>query len=150
MISKLPRWFWCGTWILGLIAGMINVIGLLGFSHRTVSHLTGNTSMLAAAIAVRDVSAISHFGLVIGSFLVGTVISGFVIQDSTLQLGRRYGLTMLFELFRLCLFSCTNQCMGFIGWLALADCKMRWSALRAKAWSGPRMFQECSPTLAFF
>ena len=103
MISKLPRWFWCGTWILACIAGVINVIGLLGFSHQTVSHLTGNTSMLAAAIATGDVSAALHFGLVIGSFLVGTVLSGFIIQDSALQLGHRYGVTMLLESFCLCL-----------------------------------------------
>jgi uncharacterized membrane protein YoaK (UPF0700 family) len=102
MISKLPRWFWCGTWILACIAGVINVIGLLGFSHQTVSHLTGNTSMLAAAIAAGDVSAALHFGLVISSFLIGTVLSGFIIQDSTLQLGHRYGVTMLLESFCLC------------------------------------------------
>lgn len=99
MISKLPRWFWCGTWILAFFAGLINVIGLLGFSHQTVSHLTGNTSMLAAAIATRNYSAALNFSMVIGFFLLGTVLSGFIIQDSSLQLGRRYGVTMLLESF---------------------------------------------------
>jgi uncharacterized membrane protein YoaK (UPF0700 family) len=103
MISKLPRWFWCGTWILAFIAGIINVIGLLGFSHQTVSHLTGNTSLLAAAIATWDVSAALHFGMVIGAFLIGTVASGFIIQDSALKLGHRYGVTLLLESAFLCL-----------------------------------------------
>jgi uncharacterized membrane protein YoaK (UPF0700 family) len=58
--------------------------------------------MLAAAIAAGDVSAALHFGLVISSFLIGTVLSGFIIQDSTLQLGHRYGVTMLLESFCLC------------------------------------------------
>ncbi|HEV2693912.1 MAG TPA: YoaK family protein [Verrucomicrobiae bacterium] len=102
MISKLPRWFWCGTWILAFIAGIVNVIGLLGFSHQTVSHLTGNTSMLAAAIATGDIPAAGQFGMVIGSFLVGAVCSGFIIQNSTLQLGHRYGVTMLLEALFLC------------------------------------------------
>jgi uncharacterized membrane protein YoaK (UPF0700 family) len=103
MISKLPQWFWCGAWILAFIAGIINVVGLLGFSHQTVSHLTGNTSMLAAAIATCDFSAALRFGLVIGSFLLGTVLSGFIIQDTALKLGHRYGATMLLESFFLCL-----------------------------------------------
>jgi uncharacterized membrane protein YoaK (UPF0700 family) len=102
MISKLPRWFWCGTWVLAFIAGMINVIGWLGFSHQTVSHLTGNTSMLAAAVAIGNFSAASHFGIVIGSFLLGTVLSGFIIQDSSLKLGRRYGVAILLESVLLC------------------------------------------------
>jgi uncharacterized membrane protein YoaK (UPF0700 family) len=102
MISKLPRWFWCGTWILAFIAGILNVIGLLGFSQQTVSHLTGNTSMLAEAIAAWNLAAALHFGMVIGSFLVGAVCSGFIIQDTALQLGHRYGVTMLLESVCIC------------------------------------------------
>ncbi|HEX4343100.1 MAG TPA: YoaK family protein [Verrucomicrobiae bacterium] len=102
MISKLPRWFWCGTWVLAFIAGMINVTGLLGFSHQTVSHLTGNTSMLAAAIATWNGPAVLQFCMVIGSFLLGTVCSGFIIQDTVLKLGHRYGVTMLLESVLLC------------------------------------------------
>ncbi len=102
MISKLPRWFWCGAWVLAFVAGFVNVIGLLGFSHQTVSHLTGNTSMLAAAIATWNIPRILQVGMVIGSFLIGTVCSGFIIQDSALQLGRRYGVTMLLETIVLC------------------------------------------------
>jgi uncharacterized membrane protein YoaK (UPF0700 family) len=83
--------------VLAFIAGFVNVIGLLGFSHQTVSHLTGNTSLLAAAVAARNISEILQVGMVIGSFLIGAVCSGFIIQDSALQLGRRYGVTMLLE-----------------------------------------------------
>ena len=58
--------------------------------------------MLAAAIATGNFSAASRFGMVIGSFLLGTVLSGFIIQDSALKLGRRYGVTMLLEALFLC------------------------------------------------
>jgi len=97
MISKLPRWVWTGAWALAFVAGMVNVVGLLGFEHQAVTHLTGTTSMLAAALAALDKTAALHFTAIIGSFLAGTVLSGFLIQDSTLQLGRRYGVALLLE-----------------------------------------------------
>src|SRR3982751_5067418 len=103
MISKLPRWIWTGGWVLAFIAGMVNVVGLLGFEHQAVTHLTGTTSMLAAAVAALDLSAIVHFATIIGSFVAGAVLSGFLIQDSTLQLGRRYGIALLLESVLLCL-----------------------------------------------
>jgi len=102
MISKLPRWVWAGAWALAFVAGIVNVVGLLGFEHQAVTHLTGTTSMLAAALASLDGPAAWHFAAIIGAFLAGTIISGFVIQDSTLQLGRRYGVALLLESILLC------------------------------------------------
>ncbi|MEA3188880.1 MAG: hypothetical protein QOD99_2710 [Chthoniobacter sp.] len=102
MISKLSRWVWAGAWALAFVAGIVNVVGLLGFEHQAVTHLTGTTSMLAAALAALDGSAALHFAAIIGSFVAGTVLSGFVIQDSTLQLGRRYGVALLLESLLLC------------------------------------------------
>ena len=95
MISKLPRWVWTGAWILAFIAGMVNVVGLLGFEHQAITHLTGNTSLLAEALAKLDWPAALHFATHIGAFVAGTAISGFIIQDSALQLGRRYGVGLL-------------------------------------------------------
>jgi|GEM_PF-3394018 len=40
--------------------------------------------MLASALASLDVPAALHFAAIIGSFVTGTVLSGFIIQDSTL------------------------------------------------------------------
>jgi len=54
-------------------------------------------------LASRDVSQSLHFGAVIGAFVFGTVISGFIIQDSPLKLGRRYGIALLLESFLLCI-----------------------------------------------
>lgn len=102
MISKLPKWVWAGAWALAFIAGIVNVVGLLGFEHQAVTHLTGTTSMLAAALAELNGPAALHYAAIIGSFVAGTVISGFLIQDSTLQLGRRYGVALLLESILLC------------------------------------------------
>jgi uncharacterized membrane protein YoaK (UPF0700 family) len=95
MISKLPRWVWTGAWALAFIAGTVNVVGFLGFEHQAITHLTGTTSMLGAAIASASGTAVLHFAALIASFVVGCSVSGFIIQDSTLQLGRRYGVALL-------------------------------------------------------
>jgi uncharacterized membrane protein YoaK (UPF0700 family) len=97
MIAKLPRWIWAGAWVLAFIAGIVNVVGYLSFEHQAVTHLTGTTSMIAAAVAALDSSTALHLAAALGSFLLGTVLSGFLIQDSTLQLGRRYGAALLLE-----------------------------------------------------
>ncbi len=102
MISQLPRWVWTGTWALAFVAGIVNVVGLLGFEHQTVTHLTGTTSMLAVALASLDGADALHFAAMLGSFMAGTVLSGVLIQDSTLKLGRRYGVALLLESILLC------------------------------------------------
>lgn len=102
MTSKLSRWVRVGAWALAFVAGMVNAVGLLGFEHQAVTHLTGTTSMLAAALAAFDGSAVLHLAAIIGSFVAGTVLSGFLIQDSTLKLGRRYGVALFIESLLLC------------------------------------------------
>lgn len=97
MIAKMPRWVWVGAWVLAFVAGIVNVVGLLGFEHQAVTHLTGTTSLLAAALASYDPSMALHHAAAIGSFMAGTVLSGFLIQDSALELGYRYGLALILE-----------------------------------------------------
>jgi uncharacterized membrane protein YoaK (UPF0700 family) len=102
MITLLPRWVWAGAWVLAFVAGMVNVVGFLGFEHQAVTHLTGTTSMMAVAAAGQDLSSVLHLFLVLGSFVAGAALSGFIIQDSTLKLGRRYGVALLLESLLLC------------------------------------------------
>ena len=102
MLSKFPRWVWAGAWALAFIAGIVNVVGILGFEHQAITHLTGTTSLLATAVAAWDGPAVLHFTALLGAFLAGTLFSGFFIQDSTLQLGRRYGVALLVESLLLC------------------------------------------------
>lgn len=102
MISKLPRWVWAGAWALAFIGGIVNVVGLLGFEHQAVTHLTGTTSMLAAALATLNGASALHFTAIIGAFVAGNVLSGFLIGDSALQLGGRYVFALLLESLLLC------------------------------------------------
>lgn len=97
MITKMPRWVWTGGWVLAFIAGIVNVVGLLGFGHEPITHLTGNTTRLAEAIAMAHGRAVLHISALMSAFVAGTVISGFLIQDSVLRIGRRYSVALLLE-----------------------------------------------------
>lgn len=101
MITRLPRWVWSGAFVLAGIAGIVNVTSLLGLQE-TVTHLTGNTTQLSAAIAQADGHAVLHYLALIGAFVGGTVLSGLIIQDSTLRLGRRYSVALALESLLLC------------------------------------------------
>lgn len=80
--------------MLAFIAGIVNVVGLLGFEHQGITHLTGNSSLLAESLATLNIPGMLHFSALIGSFVAGAVISGILIRDSALQLGRRYGVAL--------------------------------------------------------
>lgn len=97
MISKLPTWVWFGGFVLAFIAGMVNVIGLLGFEHQPVSHLTATVSRLAVAGVQRDVATLEMLGGIAASFFIGAIVSGMLIRGSALQLGRHYGLALMLE-----------------------------------------------------
>ncbi len=94
---QLPRWVWVGAVTLACIAGMVNVIGYLGFEHLAVSHLTGTTSLLGAALAEGDWRAVRHLWAILIAFCAGAMLSGLIIQDGALRLGRRYGVVLALE-----------------------------------------------------
>ena len=93
----LPRWVWVGAGLLASVAGMVNVVGYLGFEHQAVTHLTGTTTLLGEAVARGDLRAILHLGAVAIAFMLGAALSGVLIQESTLRLGRRYGVALAIE-----------------------------------------------------
>jgi uncharacterized membrane protein YoaK (UPF0700 family) len=97
VISKLPRWVWLGSFVLAAVGGMVNVVGLLGFEHQAITHLTGTTTMLGAAVADGSLATTLHFAAMLAAFVFGTVISGLIIQDTALQLGRRYPVALMLE-----------------------------------------------------
>ena len=99
----LPRWVWIGAGSLACIAGMVNVVGYLGFEHQAVTHLTGTTTLLGASVAAGDVRAALQLLGVAVAFMAGAALSGLIVQDSTLRLGRRYGAVLAIESFLLVL-----------------------------------------------
>jgi len=97
MGMRLPAWVWIGAVALSCVAGMVNVVGYLGFEHQAVSHLTGTTSLLGAALVERDWRAACHLWSVLIAFCAGATLSGLILQHDSLRLGRRYGVTLALE-----------------------------------------------------
>ena len=97
MIARLPRWVLSGGVGLAFIAGMINAMGYLGFRHQAVTHMTGTTSLLGIVAVQGDVRDVLYFGTMLLAFAGGCALSGFIVGDSALQLGRRYGVALAVE-----------------------------------------------------
>jgi uncharacterized membrane protein YoaK (UPF0700 family) len=97
MLSKLPRWVEVGGFWLAAIAGAVNAIGLLGFRHEAVSHVTGTSSLLSLAVARGEMADALHLLLIVLAFLAGAIISGALTGNASLQLGRRYGAALVLE-----------------------------------------------------
>jgi uncharacterized membrane protein YoaK (UPF0700 family) len=100
--ERLAPWVWVGAGALAGVAGIVNVVGFLGFQHQAITHLTGNTSLLGAALASGDLQGAMALLGAIGAFVAGAALSGLVVQDSTLRLGRRYGVVLSLEAALLC------------------------------------------------
>lgn len=96
-LRRLPRWAWFGTGVLAFIAGLVNAVGYLGFRHESISNMTGNASLLGIALGTTNAGEIAHWALAIAAFVLGTMLSGVIVQQSTLQLGRRYGVALTLE-----------------------------------------------------
>ena len=97
VITKLPRWVEVGGFWLASIAGATNAVGLLGFEHQAVSHLTGTSTLLGVAIADLSFKDIAHLLGVVLSFVLGAAVAGSLVGGPALQLGRRYGVALVLE-----------------------------------------------------
>ena len=92
--QTLPLWIQLGAFFLAVNAGIINVLGLVTVLHQSVSHMTGNVSILAMSIIDWKPEAIIFLFLVILCYLIGSFYSGLILGNSHFRLGRRYGLPM--------------------------------------------------------
>ncbi len=91
MFQKLPNWIQFGAFLLAMNAGMINTMGLLTSLHQSISHMTGNVSFFALALAQFDYDLMLFLVLIILCFVLGSFYSGFILGNGHLKLGRRYG-----------------------------------------------------------
>ena len=96
MITRLPRWVEVGAFLLAMLAGSVNAVGLLGFQHQSVSHLSGTATLLGADLVKLD-PEIWHLAGVLFSFLLGAVVSGVLLGNTALKLGRHYSFALVLE-----------------------------------------------------
>ena len=97
VLRQLPRWAWIGGGVLAFIAGIVNAAGYMGFRHQSITNLTGSTSLLGVSLGTADGAEAWHWGLSIGAFVAGAILSGMIVQQRTLKLGRRYGVALVLE-----------------------------------------------------
>lgn len=97
MINKLERWAWIGGALLAANAGMVNAVGLQSVVNQAVTHVTGSTTLFTLAVAHHDFAEMSRLGMILLSFVAGAALSGFIVQNEALKLGRRYGVALLTE-----------------------------------------------------
>jgi len=90
VISKLPRWVEYGSFLLALIAGLVNAIGLLGFKHQSISHLSGTATLIGTGMFNSTAADVLHLSIVVLSFVIGAAISGYFLRNGALKLGRNY------------------------------------------------------------
>lgn len=97
MTSRMPAWVETGAFLLALNAGIINGVGLVGLQHQSVSHMSGNSTEIGLAIVQGEFGHVLHLIIILLAFLCGAAFSGFIIQDATLRLGRRYSFALFCE-----------------------------------------------------
>jgi uncharacterized membrane protein YoaK (UPF0700 family) len=97
VISRLPRWIEYGAFVLAFVAGCINAIGLLGFQHQSVSHLSGTATLLGTSLVDGSPVETIHFAGLLLAFFFGASISGYLLHGSTLKLGRHYDTALIAE-----------------------------------------------------
>ena len=96
MITKLPKWVEYGAFTLSLLAGIVNAVGLLGFQHQSVSHLSGMATLLGTELLNASASTLHLLGILL-SFMFGAVVSGVFISSPSLKLGRHYDSLLIVE-----------------------------------------------------
>jgi len=97
MISKLPRWVEVGGFWLACIAGAANSIGLLGFTHQAVSHLSATSTLLGVSLVEGRLAETAHLLGIVLSFVVGAAGAGAILGNVALKLGRQYSFVLVIE-----------------------------------------------------
>jgi uncharacterized membrane protein YoaK (UPF0700 family) len=97
LLSRLPRWVEYGAFILAFVAGCVNAVGLLGFEHQSVSHLSGTATLLGSHLLDSSMASAGHLAGILLSFFIGAALSGFLVHGNTLKLGRHYDTALMVE-----------------------------------------------------
>ena len=97
LTKPIPAWILLGGTLLAACAGCINAAGLIGLHHQALSHMSGTAAVLGAEVARAQYGAVWHALLILSFFFLGCMLSGVLVREKSLQLGRRYGVALACE-----------------------------------------------------
>lgn len=92
-----PTWVYLGGMALAVTAGTINAVGFLGQHHQALSHMSGTVTVLGIGLGQTNYDVALHALAILVAFFIGCVVSGAIIRQSSLRLGRRYGVALSLE-----------------------------------------------------
>lgn len=93
-LQYLPNWLQLVAFLLALNAGMINVLGLITILHQSVSHMTGNISILAISLVDHQTQLSLYLVVAVLCYVLGSFISGFTLGTSHFSLNKQYGIPL--------------------------------------------------------
>lgn len=85
-----------GGLLLAGVAGYVNVV-VIALGGPPVTHVTGTVSRLSSDLGRANTTDALFVLALLASFVAGAGVSGFVLGNQTLRLGRRYGVAILVE-----------------------------------------------------
>ena len=142
MISQLPKWVEIGAFLLALVAGFVNAVGLMGFEHQAISHLSGTATQLGASAINDSMEHSFHLLGILLSFFFGASLAGFYFMEQRSNLA---GITtLLYLLSRYCCWL-RYYSWSLVHFLAIflpqqpVDFKMHWPPPTAVPLYEPRM-----------
>lgn len=95
-MKRLPRWIEYGAFTLALLAGMVNVVGVLGVAPQALSHVSGTATWLGASVW-QSATAVWHLAMILLSFVCGSALSGVMLGSRDLRAGRPYDVLLVIE-----------------------------------------------------
>jgi len=95
--KTIPTWIFVGGAALTMIAGCINTVGFLSVHRQALCHMSGLVTTLGLDIGTGQSDVAYQVFGIISAFFLGALASGFILRQSSLQIGRRYGLVLAIE-----------------------------------------------------
>ena len=91
-----PGWVYAGGLLLTAAAGCVNAVAVASAYH-AVTHMTGTVFAISLEFSRGQTDIALRAAAVVASFFLGAALSGFIVQQSSLHAGRRYGVALMVE-----------------------------------------------------
>lgn len=91
-----PGWVYAGGLLLTAVAGCVNAVAVASAYH-AVTHMTGTVFAVGFELSRGQTGVALRAAAVVASFFVGAALSGFIVKQSSLHAGRRYGVALMIE-----------------------------------------------------